>query len=43
VGSLGGKGRTVGWEGQGVVCGKLALLRLYPPPVSVNGRWVGPR
>jgi hypothetical protein len=25
---LGGKGRTVGWEGRGVVCGKLAPSRM---------------
>jgi hypothetical protein len=29
VGPLGGKRRTIGWEGQGVICGKLAPLRLY--------------
>jgi hypothetical protein len=27
--------KTVGWEGRGVVCGKPALSRLYPPHVSV--------
>jgi hypothetical protein len=26
-----------------VVCGKTAPLRLWPPPVSVKNRWVGPR
>jgi hypothetical protein len=38
VGPLGEKGRTVGWEGRGVVCGKPAPSRLYPPPVSVKDR-----
>jgi hypothetical protein len=43
VGRLGGKGRTVGWKGRGVVCGKPTPSRLQPPPVSVKNRWVGPR
>jgi hypothetical protein len=29
VGSLGGKWRIVGWEGRGVVCGKLALSKWF--------------
>jgi hypothetical protein len=43
VGSLGGKGRTVDWEGWGVVCGKSAPSRLQSSPVSVKDKWVGPR
>jgi hypothetical protein len=42
-GALRWKGETVGWEHGGVVCGKLAPLRLYLPPVSIKDRWVGPR
>jgi hypothetical protein len=37
------KVETVSWEGQGVVCGKLAPRRLKPPPLSVKDRWVDPR
>jgi hypothetical protein len=36
------KVQTVGWNGQGVVCGKPAPSRLWPPPVSIKDRWVGP-
>jgi hypothetical protein len=42
VGPLAEKGRTIRWEGRGVMCEKLALLRLSPPPVSIKDRWVGP-
>jgi hypothetical protein len=34
---------TIGWECQGVVCGKPSPLRLKPPPVLVKDRWVSPR
>jgi hypothetical protein len=37
------KGETGGWEGRGVVCGKPTPSRLYPPPVSIKDRWIGPR
>jgi hypothetical protein len=37
------KVETAGWEGRGVVCGKLAPPRLWPPPVLVKDRWVCPR
>jgi hypothetical protein len=37
------KVKTIGWEGQGVVCGEPAPPRLYPPPVSVKDRWIAPR
>jgi hypothetical protein len=43
VGPLGGKGRTVSWKGRGVACGMPVPLRLYPLPVLVKDRWVGPR
>jgi hypothetical protein len=42
-GALRWKGEANGWEGLGVVRGKLAPPRLLPPPVSVMDRWVGPR
>jgi hypothetical protein len=42
VGPLGEKGRTVGWEGLGVVCGKPTPSRLLSPRVSVKDPWVGP-
>jgi hypothetical protein len=34
---------TVGWEGRRVVCVKSSPSILYPPPVSVKDRCVGPR
>jgi hypothetical protein len=37
-----GKGETAGREGQEVVCVKPAPLRLYPSPVSIKDRSVGP-
>jgi hypothetical protein len=41
-GALRWKVETIGREGRRVVCGKSAPPRLYPPPVSVKDRWVGP-
>jgi hypothetical protein len=43
MGPLSGKRRTVGWEGRRVWCGKPAPPRLYPPPVLIKDRWIGPR
>jgi hypothetical protein len=37
------KVKTVGWEDRGVIYGKSIHLRLLPPLMSVNDRWVGPR
>jgi hypothetical protein len=42
-GALRWKVKTIGWKGRGVVCEKLAPSMLWPPPVSVKDRWVGPR
>jgi hypothetical protein len=40
-GALSWKVETIGRSKSG--CGKPAPPRLYPPPVSVKDRWVGPR
>jgi hypothetical protein len=42
-GALRWKVEIIGWEGQGVICGKLAPLRLQYLLVLVKDRWVGPR
>jgi hypothetical protein len=42
-GALRWKVETISWEGREVVCGKSAPSKLYPPPVSIKDRWVGPR
>jgi hypothetical protein len=41
-GAIRWNGETAGWKCQQVVCGKPAPPRLYPPPVSIKDRLVGP-
>jgi hypothetical protein len=42
-GAIRWKVKTAGWEGRGVVCEKPTPPTLQPLPVSIKGRWVGPR